>query len=38
MKAANGVANMTLAHEIAVENDFRFQKISTPENRSVDVN
>ena len=33
MKAANGVANMALAHEIAVENDFRFEKMSPPENR-----
>ncbi|KAK2185731.1 hypothetical protein NP493_225g03047 [Ridgeia piscesae] len=32
MKAANGVANMALAHEIAVKNDFRFEKMSPPEN------
>ena len=33
MKAANGVANMALAHEIAVENDFSFQKSNPVDNR-----
>ena len=33
MKAANGVANMALAHEIAVENDFSFQKSKPADNR-----
>ncbi len=33
MKAADGVTNMTLAHDIAVDNEFRFQKIERPSDR-----
>ena len=33
MKAADGVTNMSLAHEIAVNNDFRFQKVDPPPSR-----
>ena len=33
MKAASGVSNMRLAHEIAVEEDFRFTKSEEPEDR-----
>lgn len=35
MRAANGVSNMALAHEIAVDNEFRFQKNEPGEKRSV---
>ena len=33
MTAANGVTNMTLAHEIAVNSDFKLEEIQTPEPR-----
>lgn len=33
MKAANGVENMVLAHEIAVDNNFRLEKTESPPNR-----
>ena len=33
MQAANGVSNMALAHEIAVDNEFRFKKQEYSENR-----
>lgn len=32
MKAANGVSNMVLAHEIAVDRNFRLEKFEPPEN------
>eukprot|EP00058_Branchiostoma_floridae_P008394 XP_002593882.1 hypothetical protein BRAFLDRAFT_214749 [Branchiostoma floridae] len=32
MTVSNGVTNMALAHEIAVDNDFRLQKYMPPEN------
>lgn len=35
MKAAHGVSNMVLAHEIAVDNEFTIEKVNAPENRSV---
>uniref|UniRef100_T1IQ07 T-complex protein 11-like protein 1 n=1 Tax=Strigamia maritima TaxID=126957 RepID=T1IQ07_STRMM len=31
MKAANGVTNMALAHEIAVDKDFKLEKVEPPE-------
>lgn len=33
MTAANGVNNMALAHEIAVDKDFKLQKLEPPDNR-----
>ena len=30
MKAANSVSNMTLAHEIAVDNNFHLKKVEPP--------
>ena len=33
MQAADGVTNMKLAHEIAVDADFKFEKMETDENR-----
>ena len=33
MQAANGVSNMALAHEIAVDNEFRFKKQEPEANR-----
>lgn len=33
MTAANGVNNMALAHEIAVDKNFRLQKLEPPDNR-----
>ena len=33
MKAANGVENMVLAHEIAVDNNFRLEKVDAPDKR-----
>ena len=35
MQAAQGVGNMTLAHEIVVDPDFRFNKQEPPPNRLV---
>ena len=35
MKAANGVENMVLAHEIAVDNNFRIEKVDAPDKRFV---
>nr|CAG4638408.1 EOG090X04Z9 [Cyclestheria hislopi] len=32
MKAANSVSNMSLAHEITVDNDFHLQKLELPDN------
>lgn len=32
MKAAHGVSNMVLAHEIAVDNEFTIEKVNAPEN------
>lgn len=32
MKAANGVENMVLAHEIAVDNQFKLEKVEAPRN------
>ncbi|CAG2119678.1 unnamed protein product, partial [Medioppia subpectinata] len=32
MKAANGVENMVLAHEIAVDNNFKLEKVNPPDN------
>jgi hypothetical protein len=33
MQAANGVTNMALAHEIAVDSEFKLEKFEAPENR-----
>ncbi len=33
MKAARGVGNMALAHEIAVDNDFKIEPEKLPDNR-----
>ena len=33
MKAANGVQNMVLAHEIAVDKDFKIEKVEKQKNR-----
>lgn len=33
MKAANAVSKMVLAHEIAVNKDFKLEKADLPENR-----
>ena len=33
MAAADGVTNMTLAHEIAVDNEFRLEKYEPEDNR-----
>lgn len=33
MKAVNGLNNMMLAHEIAVDNDFKLKKLNPPENK-----
>ena len=33
MRAANGVTNMVLAHEIAVNKDFKLEKFEAPQNR-----
>lgn len=38
MKAANGVENMVLAHEIAVDNNFRIEKVEASDNRYVFCN
>ena len=35
MRAANGVSNMALAHEIAVDHDFKLEKYKAPDNRLV---
>ena len=35
MKAAEGVSNMALAHEIAVDSDFKLQKPEHSKNRSL---
>ena len=35
MDAANGVKNMSLAHEIAVNNDFQIEKLQPEQNRLV---
>lgn len=35
MKAANGMTNMALAHEIAVNKDFKLEKLEAPENRYI---
>ena len=32
MKAAKGVSNMVLAHEIAVDKNFKLEKFDPPEN------
>lgn len=37
MKAANGVTNMVLAHEIAVNKDFKLEKIEAPQDRYKQV-
>ena len=33
MKAAQGVGNMVLAHEIAVDSDFKVEKVELQQNR-----
>lgn len=33
MKAAHGMQNMALAHEIAVDNDFKLEPFEPPDNR-----
>jgi hypothetical protein len=33
MTAASGMNNMALAHEIAVDKDFKLQKLEPPDNR-----
>lgn len=33
MAAADGVKNMALAHEIAVDTNFKLEKLEPPENR-----
>lgn len=33
MKAAHGMQNMALAHEIAVEKDFKLEPFEPPDNR-----
>lgn len=33
MKAANSVSKMSLAHEIAVDEDFHLEKVDPPANR-----
>ena len=33
MKAANGMTNMALAHEIAVNKDFKLEKFEAPQDR-----
>ena len=33
MKAAQGVSNMVLAHEIAVDNEFSLKRMEAPEDR-----
>ena len=35
MSAANGLKNMQLAHEIAVDKDFKLAQYEPPENRSA---
>lgn len=33
MKAANSVSKMALAHEIAVDENFKLEKVTSPRNR-----
>jgi hypothetical protein len=33
MKAAKDMSNMALCHEIAVDKDFKIEKLELPENR-----
>ena len=37
MKAAHGIGNMVLAHEIAVDGDVQLQRNEPPPDRYVDV-
>lgn len=36
MKAAHGMQNMALAHEIAVDQDFKLEPFEPPDNRYAD--